>query len=454
MSRVGAIRPAALVLLAASGCDQPSGVGGPPDGGSVLLTGAAAEAEVSCPYAPTLWIPGAAGSAASSAAPDWSLRFGDSSDDAANAVAAGADGAPILLSNQYGVVDFGTGPYALPTACWTMLSAFSPAGALRWSRSVAIWSPNGVMGPDGGPILVMTNSSLARLTPAGQVRWVWKSAAPIDSQVGASADALYTVLAGVWGNGAYPTTIKRLTLDGAPSWSFTYPATGWPAFDVSSTDEVVFATEFTGTTVLGGQTFQSAGATDFIVAKLGADGKLRWARQFGSTGDDGSPSVSLGPDGSVVLLGYGGGALDFGSGPLAAGDADVTYLARLDGEGNAVAGRAVSDTWFGWSLRQTPSGQIVMAGNFSSPVTIEGTAVHTGAMGDEDFLVVEASPSFDVQKILHFGNGGGNQQLVGFAVDGLGGVLLAGRFQGKLDLGAGTLRSAGGQDVFLGRVQP
>jgi hypothetical protein len=463
MNRVGAIVPLVSALLAGGGCGgAPGGApdgsvpdgGAAEDGGPVLLTGAAAEVAASCQDTPGLWIAGPASGGAAGTASDWSVGFGDSSNDEAEALAAGPDGGPVVLSFQYGVVDFGTAAYAVPPSCYMVLSAFSPSGALRWSRAVTGWSASVAVGPDGGPFLLMSDYSIASLAPDGHARWVWANPLPIGFQLGVSDDAVFAVLEGAYDNGFYDMIIQRLSLDGAPVGSFTIPANTWPAFDVSSNDEVVFATAFTGTLVLGGTSFQSTGNEDFVVGKLGADGKLRWARQFGTTGDDGAPAVSFSSDGSVVLYGFGNQALDFGSGPIGATDVYGMYLARLDPEGNPVAGRALSNVWFGGSLGQTPSGQVVIAGNFNGPVTIDGTTVHTGAVGDVDFLVVETSPSFEVQKIQHFGNGGGNQSLAGLVVDGQGGWLLAGQFEGKLDLGSGIMRSAGGRDTFVGRVQP
>jgi hypothetical protein len=146
--------------------------------------------------------------------------------------------------------------------------------------------------------------------------------------------------------------------------------------------------------------------------------------------------------------------LNFGGGPIGQAMAG-TLVAKLDGEGNYVAARTSTLWAFQTPLvAATPSGGVLGYANFSGSMDVEGTTIHTGAQGDKDFMVVAYSPTLELQQIWHFGNGGGTQEIAGLALDGSGAMLLAGSFEGHLDLGSGVIRSAGSLDAFLGRVTP
>jgi hypothetical protein len=464
----------------ASGTAGDTGAGGSGVAGPTLVVGAGAEAMVAC--MPDLWSrpaldgggvadAGGAGSAddggsdldaagdggpGSIPAPDWSLRFGGPYQDQAQAVAAGDDGSVFLASVQLDSVDFGEGTVGSPS-CGQYISAFGPSGAHRWSRGTPYVGAVAAT-PDGGALATVLNAAVASLAPDGSVRWVRTRPYATSAQVLVAGDAIAVATVGFATVSDVPIWIDRLTPAGDTTWTFSFFAPyGNPYVALSRTGEVFMALRFYDQVTIGNQSFLSNGAADIVVAKLDAAGGLAWARQLGTTSDDLALGIVATPDGGAVLLAEAPATLDLGAGPIGAGSSDVGFLAQLDGRGAITGGRAWTTSTqgaaAGW-LRQGPSGKLVFGLDFADPIDVAGTTVHTGASGDVDFLVVEVTPSFTVDQFWHFGNGGGAQHLGGLDVDPTGALILAGSFEGKLDLGSGTLRSAGSFDTFVAKVQP
>jgi hypothetical protein len=458
----GAAAEALVACIAPEG-DGGGADGGPPAGTDGGVTGADGSVD------PDGGVAGADGSAdadggQTGAAGAWSHSFGDLSYDQAIDVAAGGDGTALLLSSQIGMVDFGAGPVgAAPGAlsyCSDYLSAFGPTGANRWSRTLA--EPQKIVaGPDGGSFVMLRTGTLARLGPDGSVLWAREVDGMQAGTVQFRAGALFSATTG---NYPYSIIVERLTLDGDRVWAYALPAVLTYVFAVSPAAELVFGLWLQSTATIGTETFTTAGgAGNIIIGKVGANGVLAWVRQY-ATPSERLIDLTVSADGSIVFLGEGTEATDLGAGPIGAvagSDAGSTYvpggigfLARLDASGKVVETRALTSPQIGRWVRELPSGALVVGDDFQGPIDVAGMTVHTGAVGDVDFLVLETSPTFDVQQILHFGNGGGAQHLGALAVDPTGSLLVAGQFQGKLDLGSGLLKSAGSYDVFIGKVTP
>src|SRR5262249_35762756 len=66
---------------------------------------------------------------------------------------------------------------------------------------------------------------------------------------------------------------------------------------------------------LAGNMLVTRGGGDIVVARLAADGTLRWLRTFGSIGSDSAASIAATAD-SIYLTGGFGAPIDFGGGTL------------------------------------------------------------------------------------------------------------------------------------------
>lgn len=167
---------------------------------------------------------------------------------------------------------------------------------------------------------------------------------------------------------------------------------------VPQTNDFVVAGIFSGSFTAPGEPPVGAvdQGSDMFVMRIGASGKVIWAKTFGGGGDDVVRGIAVDRDANVFLTGdFHGPNLSFGGDALV--NADIIgkgtrdiFLAWLDGSGNYVASSAF------------------------------------GSSGDE-------SP-------------------VSIGVDGAGNILLAGSFDEAIDFGAGKVRGSGAMNMFVARL--
>ena len=179
----------------------------------------------------------------------------------------------------------------------------------------------------------------------------------------------------------------------------------------------------------------------------------RWARGYGPLGLQEVTSLALTSDESVVVTGSFSGTLDFDAGLLmAAGNRDI-YLAKVSPSGDTVFsaafGSLASETVYGLALG--PNDEVVIVGQLgTSPLSFGGTALTTA--GGADAFIARFDAAGHHQWSARYGNSL-SQAAKAVAIQRspfvLGQTVVAGDFQGMMNLASGTLTSAGGQDIFL-----
>lgn len=200
----------------------------------------------------------------------------------------------------------------------------------------------------------------------------------------------------------------------------------------------------------GGSSLTSKDTRDAFVVKLAADGSVVWAKAYGdATGPQQGAGIAAAPNGDVLVAGSFSGSIDLGSGPLtSAGGADI-FVARLDGATGAVVwAKSFGDIadQRASAIAADASGDAIITGAFRLSVDF-GSGPLTSAGGDDVFVV-----KLDASGAPVFAQRYGDaidQAGVAVAVDGAGGVVVGGSFKGSLDAGGGALTSAGDDDLFL-----
>jgi hypothetical protein len=242
----------------------------------------------------------------------WARRFGGPAPDGGNEVATDRSGAVLAVGDTGGAVDLGGGR-RLPHRGGrdSFVLRLTPGGALDWAvpvagagdqqgRAVASDRDGDVLvaGQYTGPSRVgrrslppsagRSNLFLARLSPAGRVRWARGFGA-------AGADAA-----------------RGIAPDGAGG--------------------VIFTGQFTGELAFDGHRVRSRGASDVFIARADASGRVRWARSFGGPGVERGMEVEVGSRGIYVAGSFSGTAL-LGDRTLAAHGVRDAFFARLDRRG-------------------------------------------------------------------------------------------------------------------------
>lgn len=181
-------------------------------------------------------------------------------------------------------------------------------------------------------------------------------------------------------------------------------------------------------------------------------------------GSEFEEGLSVAPDavGGAFITGNFFGTATFGSGPAAvtltsAGNGDA-FVARYDESGSLVFAQQIGGPSFdeGLGVASDGDGGAFVTGYFSGTLTLGSgsEAVTLTSAGVEDVFLAR----YDAQGGLVFAVSAGGESVersYGVALDGVGGVYIAGQFRDEATFGSGaaadTLTSAGFEDVFLAR---
>jgi hypothetical protein len=265
------------------------------------------------------------------------------------------------LDARHGLVVIGGGVRAaLPGQAWTGLQdafvrAYDRNGNLLWTRQfgspvdervrhVAMAKDGSIFvsgqtrgGLMGQPNLGSTDAFVLRLDPDGTVRWLRQfGTSGIDEAIGVAVikDAVYVtgVTTGVFpgqasAGGDFDSFVARLTLDGDIEWITQFGTPGSDgAWKIGVAGPTIFVSgntdgQFPGETKVGGN--------DGFVAAFGHDGALRWARQFGTAGNENAPGLAVDHEGAVAV-GRFGGMSDLGTND----PASDAFARKYDADGN------------------------------------------------------------------------------------------------------------------------
>ncbi|MDH4038458.1 MAG: T9SS type A sorting domain-containing protein [Candidatus Krumholzibacteria bacterium] len=105
----------------------------------------------------------------------------------------------------------------------------------------------------------------------------------------------------------------------------------------------------------------------------------------------------------------------------------------------------------GTSIAVDADGNVIIAGSFQGTMNLGGGNLTSA--GDRDIFLAQFGPGGAHQWSKSFG-GTGYDEATAVAVDPAGYVLVTGRFENTINFGGGALISAGGPDIFLARFGP
>jgi hypothetical protein len=210
---------------------------------------------------------------------------------------------------------------------------------------------------------------------------------------------------------------------------------------------------FHGTMIVDGVAVSSAGGSDAFIAKYSPSGSLLWIRRDGGSGNDAAISVALDPSGSLVVGGRFSGVASLGGSSLASAGGLDSYVAKYTSAGSHVWSRryggSLNDTIYG--VATDTAGNAVVTGYFSGSVNFGAGTCTVPFQTDQDAFLLKLSSSGIPVWVNCFANTAAEIGQ-GVATDPSNNVLLAGWFNGRIDLGGGYLQSTGvSQDVFVAK---
>jgi hypothetical protein len=360
--------------------------------------------------------------------PLWGKRFGDAGSQGAWSIATDPKGNVLVTGYVSGAIDFGSGPLISAGGGDIFVAKLDPSGAPVWSRRFG----------DGAAQagLSIVADSAANVFVTGYLNGA------VDFGNGALTSA-----------GNSDGFLVKLDADGTTLWSQIFGGTSYDAgqsLAVDSNGNVVVTGYFSGTIDLGGGPLSSAGGTDVFLAKLDPDGKHIWSKRFGDAMFQGGQSVAVGGAGDVFVTGNFKGTIDFGGDVLASAGGKDAFVAKLDAAGNHVWSKRFGDaaTQYGQGIAVDGAGNVFVVGDFNGTVSFGGPVLSSGAAAELFVAKLDASGNYLWSK--RFGDA--DTSGAGVAVDLVGNVLVAGRFEGTIDFGGGPLASLGVGDVFVAKL--
>lgn len=248
--------------------------------------------------------------------------------------------------------------------------------------------------------------------------------------------------------------IAKLDPKGKHLWSKRFGGPSAESALFLGTDELGYvyaAGSFAGSVDFGSGLLTSAGGNDIFVLGLDPGGSELWSKRAGDVGSDSVGSMAVDADGNVFLTGRFNTTIDFGGGLLTAAGADDLFAVMLDYFGDPLWARSAGDSMSqsGTAIAVDALGNSYLGGDFQGSVDL-GNGSMTSA-GASDVFVAMLDTTGGPVWTQRFGDSA-DQHLTSLAVDASGSVIVTGQFQGEIDLGAGPLTSAGGNDIFVAKL--
>jgi len=168
-----------------------------------------------------------------------------------------------------------------------------------------------------------------------------------------------------------------------------------------------------------------------------------WVRSAGDGATQFAYGVALDGAGNTYVIGEYGGTIDLGTGALGNAATTSGFVAKLDRAGNPGWSRRIggSGDASAYAVAVDDRGHVLIGGWFRGD--LEGRK----AAGETDAYLLELDSDGTTVGLRTFGDAG-SQTITAIAVHG-DEVVIAGDFDGSIDLGGGPLASAGQSDVFV-----
>jgi hypothetical protein len=248
------------------------------------------------------------------------------------------------------------------------------------------------------------------------------------------------------------------TATGGPRWAIQLGSidNDWgEAVAIDSIGDVVAIGEFGGS--YNSQNLQPT--TGFITKRVASDGSERWTVKLVNSADPTMSYMTMSglaidpSDDSIVVTGVFNGTVDFGGQTLTSGS---TFLAKYSTTGQLVWARAIGQNVMTGTtnIAIDSTGNIALAGAFSTGTLELGSAAYTVPYDDEGGFVIEFDPSGNQLWGTAFpGTGMGGPVPFMLALDTNDDVLLAGGIGMPAAVGGAVLTPTTLWDSFLARFR-
>jgi hypothetical protein len=367
--------------------------------------------------------------------PLWSIRFGGTGPDRIESVSLTAEGDPVVGGSHSGAFSIGATNVNHNGGLDGFLMRFSGTdGSLVWSRRF-------------GDTQNQRCASVSVATDSGDVYCFGDFSGMIDfgpqTITSAGLEDLFAARYNV--DGSFFAAVRSGDAQAQTARSIV----------VNGSGVVYGAARFDGKLDWGSLT--SAGQGDVFLGKFQSAGLVAWALRMGDSNTQQPNGLTLVNGAGIALVGEFEGATDFGGKAVSSKGGFDAFIARVDSAGSVSWIRTVGDDSMATPDDQYASdvvagddGSLFVTGYVAGTVNF-GNNIVTGP-GDTDFFVMRIDPMG--QTVWSLRAGSTNSQFGrAIAASGTSDFVVAGDFRNTLDLGNGSLMSAGSNDIFIAKMK-
>lgn len=284
------------------------------------------------------------------------------------------EGGVLLTGSFYGQAQFGTETLTSRGQNDLFIARYSTEGQFEWVKhiggNIQEWGKGVVAADDGSFYLTGGFYSTVRfdqiaLTSAGQndifvaafdrlgkVRWAKRAGGlDFDEGSGITRDPAGNLYVTGWyaaladfgptqleTQAFFEIFVAKYAPDGRELWvrstQGTFTNYGRQIQYDSATGDLFLCGSFSGQTDFWGTDLNSQGGQDVFLARMSADGQLRWARSFGGPESDEAYDLSLGSQGRFYVAGSFRAQARFGSAQLTSAGLSDAYVAAANANGD------------------------------------------------------------------------------------------------------------------------
>ena len=243
--------------------------------------------------------------------------------------------------------------------------------------------------------------------------------------------------------------VTKFSSTGQYKWARAVPGADGVASDVAADGSIAVLGTFAGTVKFGSQAVTSTGFADVFVAKYASDGSTLWARSFGTaSGADIASAVTTDRDGGVIVTALLQGPVNLGSG-LVGPAVMVRYSANGALTWSRTLGRAPRTI-------SATGDHLVVGGSFAAQLDMGCGPLLPRAWAD-GFLASYSLATGACQwsrAVATSASTFGECGIISLATANDGTIVIGGILRESINLGGGTLTSAGKEDLLLAQFSP
>ena len=360
----------------------------------------------------------------------WSKIHGDASAQYGLAITHDAAGNVIIAGAFSGSLTFGVNTLTSAGASDIFVAKLAPDGAPMWAKSFGDGknqSARGIAADAQGNVVVV-----------GQFVGSVDFGGGALTSVGPNFDDAFLVKLGPQGNHLWSKKFGDINSQ-VPH-----------GVAVGPTGDIAMVGDFQTTMMFDALSIASAGDTDAFVAVFDSSGSAKWAKAFGDVAAQSAHAVAYDATGNVLLTGDTNGAVDFGQGPHALVGTENAWAAKLSAAGTVTWGKTYgANKASGEGIGADAAGNVFLAGDHEGAIDFGKGALDNGI--GPNVYVAKLDPT-GKELWSHTYGDSQSQHTKGLSVDGKGHAVVAGTFSGSIDFGKGTMKSGGGVDGFVAKL--